>query len=294
METASTGRTHDCTRPTCINVKTNLANREPSTHGLPTSSPASRPRSPPWRWPTRTPAPPGHCCTMAEPIAGPRRSRRRATKTRSSRVWQGEREVMQNRSNRGSGKPVWVRAHQAREFDWDPIRRIALGPAVMETASTGRTHDCTRPTCINVKTNLANREPSTHEVMQNRSNRGSGKPVWVRAHQAREFDWDPIRRIALGPAVMETASTGRTHDCTRPTCINVKTNLANREPSTHGLPTSSPASRPRSPPWRWPTRTPAPPGHCCTMAEPIAGPRRSRRRATEKQGVLEFGRVNVR
>ena len=162
METASTGRTHDCTRQTCINVKTNLANREPSTHGLPTSSPASRPRSPPWRWPTRTPAPPGHCCTMAEPIAGPRRSRRRATKTRSSRVWQGEREVMQNRSNRGSGKPVWVRAHQAREFDWDPIRRIALGPAVMETASTGRTHDCTRPTCINVKTNLANREPSTH------------------------------------------------------------------------------------------------------------------------------------
>ena len=121
---------------------------------------------------------------MAEPIAGPRRSRRRATKTRSSRVWQGEREVMQNRSNRGSGKPVWVRAHQAREFDWDPIRRIALGPAVMKTASTGRTHDCTRPTCINVKTNLANREPSTH-------------------------------------------------DCTRPTCINVKTNLANREPSTH-------------------------------------------------------------
>ena len=70
---------------------------------------------------------------------------------------------MQNRSNRGSGKPVWVRAHQAREFDWDPIRRIALGPAVMETASTGRTHDCTRPTCINVKTNLANREPSTHD-----------------------------------------------------------------------------------------------------------------------------------
>ena len=32
---------------------------------------------------------------------------------RRRRIWRGEREVMQNRSNRGSGKPVWVRAlHQ--------------------------------------------------------------------------------------------------------------------------------------------------------------------------------------
>ncbi len=70
---------------------------------------------------------------------------------------------MQNRSNRGSGKPVWVKAHQARAFDWDPIPRIALGPAVMSTASTGRTHDCTRPACTYLKTTLANREPSTHD-----------------------------------------------------------------------------------------------------------------------------------
>ncbi len=58
---------------------------------------------------------------------------------------------MQNRSNRGSGKPVRVRAHQARAYDWDPAQRIALGPAVMDTASTGRTHDCTQPHCINVE-----------------------------------------------------------------------------------------------------------------------------------------------
>ena len=32
------------------------------------------------------------------------------TTDRSSTVWRGEREVMQIRSNRGSGKPVWVRA----------------------------------------------------------------------------------------------------------------------------------------------------------------------------------------
>jgi len=71
---------------------------------------------------------------------------------------------MQNRSNRGSGKPVWVRAHQARAFDWDPIQRIALGPAAMCAASKGRTHDCTRPDCNNLKTILANREPFSNRI----------------------------------------------------------------------------------------------------------------------------------
>jgi hypothetical protein len=88
--------------------------------------------------------------------------------------------------------------------------------------------------------------------MQNRSNRGSGKPVWVKAHQARAIDWDPIPRIALGPAVMSTASTGRTHDCTRPACINLKIILANQEPSTHDPQRPNSASpmcrRPGSPP----------------------------------------------
>ena len=41
--------------------------------------------------------------------------------------------------------------------------RIALGPAVMETASIGRTRDCTRPVCTNLKKTLAKREPSTHD-----------------------------------------------------------------------------------------------------------------------------------
>ena len=72
---------------------------------------------------------------------------------------------MQNRSNRGLGKPVWVKAHQAREFDWDPIRRIALGPAVMCAASTGRRHDSTRLICTSIKIILAKREPSRHDPM---------------------------------------------------------------------------------------------------------------------------------
>ncbi len=73
---------------------------------------------------------------------------------------------MQNRSNRGSGKPVWVKAHQARVGDWDPIRRIALGPAVTCAALTGRRHDCTRPICTNIKNDLAKWEPSRHDPQQ--------------------------------------------------------------------------------------------------------------------------------
>ncbi len=56
-----------------------------------------------------------------------------------------------------------VRAHQARGFDWDPISWIALGPAAMCAAATGRTHDCTRPIRITLKTTLAKWEPSTHD-----------------------------------------------------------------------------------------------------------------------------------
>ena len=70
---------------------------------------------------------------------------------------------MQNRLSRGLGKPVWVRALRARAFDWDPIPRIALGPAAVCAASTGRTHDCTRPICSYLKSALAKREPSTHD-----------------------------------------------------------------------------------------------------------------------------------
>jgi hypothetical protein len=36
----------------------------------------------------------------------------------------------------------------------------------METASTGRTHDCTRPVCVNLKTILAKGEPSTHDPLR--------------------------------------------------------------------------------------------------------------------------------
>ena len=79
-----------------------------------------------------------------------------------SRVWRSVSDVMQNRSNRGLGKPDLARAPRARASDWDPTPRIALGPAAMYAAPKGRTHGSTRPACINVTKTLANREPSTH------------------------------------------------------------------------------------------------------------------------------------
>ncbi len=67
-----------------------------------------------------------------------------------SRVWRSVRDVMQNRSNRGSGKPAIATAPRARGSDWDPTPRIALGPAAMYAAPKGRTHGSTRPARINV------------------------------------------------------------------------------------------------------------------------------------------------
>src|SRR5215468_1734822 len=59
--------------------------------------------------------------------------------------WRGHDEVMQRRSFRGSGEPAWVIAssNACEGLGPDPWR--ALGPAATRAASTGRTHDRTRP-----------------------------------------------------------------------------------------------------------------------------------------------------
>ena len=76
--------------------------------------------------------------------------------------WQGEGEVMQDRSNTGgrenpfwlgSVKPVLLVGTQSA----DRIR--ASGH---RTAQTGRTHSRTRPTCIDITISLAMTGPSTH------------------------------------------------------------------------------------------------------------------------------------
>ena len=52
---------------------------------------------------------------------------------------------MQTRSFRGSGEPAWVIASSNACERLGPDPRRALGPAAIRAASTGRTHDRTRP-----------------------------------------------------------------------------------------------------------------------------------------------------
>ena len=59
--------------------------------------------------------------------------------------WRGHDDVMQIRSIRGSGEPVWVNASLNACFRLGPDPRRALWPAATSVAQTGRTHDRTRP-----------------------------------------------------------------------------------------------------------------------------------------------------
>src|SRR5262245_38479521 len=70
---------------------------------------------------------------------------------------------MQTRSFRGSGEPAWVNASPNACFGLGPDPRRALGPAAIRAASTGRTHDRTRPMLHHVKKALVNQAPSTHD-----------------------------------------------------------------------------------------------------------------------------------
>jgi transposase len=77
--------------------------------------------------------------------------------------WRGHNDVMQTRSFRGSGEPAWVNASWNACFRLGPDPRRALGPAAIRAASTGRTHDRTRPMLHQRKKALVNQAPSTHD-----------------------------------------------------------------------------------------------------------------------------------
>src|SRR5262245_2737184 len=67
---------------------------------------------------------------------------------------------MQTRSFRGSGEPAWVNASLNACERLGPDPRRALGPAAIRAASTGRTHDRTRPMLHQRKKALVNQAPS--------------------------------------------------------------------------------------------------------------------------------------
>ena len=82
---------------------------------------------------------------------------------------QGHRELARaqrrnaTRSFRGSGEPAWVIASSNACEQLGPDPRRALGPAAIRAASTGRTHDRTRPMLHQRKKALVNQAPSTHD-----------------------------------------------------------------------------------------------------------------------------------
>src|SRR5262249_32226933 len=77
--------------------------------------------------------------------------------------WRGHNDVMQTWSFRGSGEPAWVIASSNACERLGPDPRRALGPAAIRAASTGRTHDRTRPMLHRRKKALVNQAPSTHD-----------------------------------------------------------------------------------------------------------------------------------
>src|SRR5205823_3633 len=77
----------------------------------------------------------------------------------ASTNWRGHDDVMQIRSFRGSGEPVWVNALSSACERLGPDPRRALGPAATSAASTGRTRDRTRPMLQNVRKFLPGRRP---------------------------------------------------------------------------------------------------------------------------------------
>ena len=92
----------------------------------------------------------------AEAIAGGLKSPAETGNT----YWRGHDDVMQIRSFRGSGEPVWVSALPSAGVRLGPDPRRALGPAAAPAASTGRTRDRTRP-MLQLRQKVLARAPST-------------------------------------------------------------------------------------------------------------------------------------
>src|SRR5262249_22704049 len=83
--------------------------------------------------------------------------------------WRRHDDVMQTRSIRGSGEPVWVIASLNACLRLGPDPRRALWPAATPVAQTGRTHDRTRPMLQQHQKVLDKAAPSTHDTKRTSS-----------------------------------------------------------------------------------------------------------------------------
>jgi hypothetical protein len=87
---------------------------------------------------------------------------------------------MQNRSNRGSGKPVWVRVHyQPALMIGTRPKRIALGPAAHRTQQ--QAGHMTALDQFAAKIHLAKTEPSTHDPKRTLAPLSTER--WTRRHR---------------------------------------------------------------------------------------------------------------
>ena len=80
------------------------------------------------------------------------------------RNWRGHDDVMQTRSIRGSGEPVWVIALLKCALMIGTRSAQSIMASGFTAAQTGRTHDRTRPMLQKRQKVLAKAAPSTHEA----------------------------------------------------------------------------------------------------------------------------------
>src|SRR5262249_30796928 len=79
------------------------------------------------------------------------------------RNWRGHDDVMQTRSIRGSGEPVWVIALLKCALTIGTRSAQSIMASGFTAAQTGRTHDRTRPMLHKRQKVLAKAAPSTHD-----------------------------------------------------------------------------------------------------------------------------------
>src|SRR5258705_11349096 len=101
---------------------------------------------------------------------------------------------MQTRSFRGSGEPAWVIASSNACDGLGPDPRRALGPAAIRAASTGRTHDRTRPMLHQRKKLLSiGRRP--HMTAGSTGRRNTGVKFLCRGFKSQGLAW-PLIELA--------------------------------------------------------------------------------------------------
>src|SRR5262245_56130143 len=115
---------------------------------------------------------------------------------------------MQTWSFRGSGEPAWVIASSNACERLGPDPRRALGPAAIRAASTGRTHDRTRPMLHRRKKALVNQAPSTHDPKRTLPGSKS-RTAAVCCHTGGVLSFRSLAREVLG------SETARVHHATR-------------------------------------------------------------------------------